>query len=165
MAFAAFILCEYIRFFALYPLGAPLHVFLTRFIDNKDTGPVLLSPFYLLIGCALPLWIEVRPSALARSAATLAIGVADATASAVGQKLGKTRWPQSSKTVEGTLAFVASLSLAGWVVHAVAPTSHWSWPAWLTTATALGLLEGTSDQNDNLILPIFSVVLISLFQL
>lgn len=126
---------------------------------------MLLSPFYLLLGCALPLWTEARPSALARSSAALALGVADAAASWAGQHWGRTRWPQSRKTVEGTLAFIASLAAAGYAIHLAAPAPHWSAPAWIATASALGLLEGVSEQNDNLTLPLYSLALTALFEL
>lgn len=167
VAFAVFIMCEYTRYFALYPLGAPLHVFLSRFLDSKDqNGPVILSPFYLLQGCALPLWLEARPSALARTTSILALGIADAAASVVGRKVGSTRWPQSRKTVEGTLAFVVSLTVAGLIIRAFWPgEGAFSLTAWILTATALGLFEGVSEQNDNLTLPIYSFVLTSLFRL
>lgn len=161
-------MCELTRFFALYPLGAPLHIFLSRFLDSKDqSGPVILPPFYLLQGCALPLWLEARPSALARTNSALALGVADAAASVVGRKFGSMRWPQSRKTVEGTLAFIASLTLSGVMVQTLCPSdgSGFRLPTWLLTCTALGLLEGVSDQNDNLTLPIYSFVLTSLFEL
>jgi len=58
VAFAAFTFAEYIRYFALWPLGASVHLFLNEFIDHKDSGTAILSHFYLLSGCAIPLWCE-----------------------------------------------------------------------------------------------------------
>ncbi len=58
VAFAVFIFAEYIRYFALYPLGAAIHVFLSEFIDAKDRGTAILSHFYLLTGCAGSVWLE-----------------------------------------------------------------------------------------------------------
>lgn len=58
VAFAAFTFAEYIRYFALWPLGASVHLFLNEFIDHKDSGTAILSHFYLLAGCACPLWFE-----------------------------------------------------------------------------------------------------------
>lgn len=57
-AFALFIFTEYVRYFALYPFGAAVHIFLSEFLDDKDNGSAILSHFYLLIGCAGPLWLE-----------------------------------------------------------------------------------------------------------
>jgi dolichol kinase len=57
-AFAMFIFAEYIRYFALYPFGASVHVFINEFLDTKDQGTAVLSHFYLLTGCAGSLWLE-----------------------------------------------------------------------------------------------------------
>lgn len=76
MAFALFTFSEYARYFALYPIGAPLHIFFSEFIDNKDSGPVILSHFYLLTGCAGGLWLEGR--GVNRFTGVLVLGVGDA---------------------------------------------------------------------------------------
>lgn len=76
VAFSLFTFCEYARFFALYPVGAPLHIFFTDFVDSKDSGPVILSHFYLLTGCAGGLWLEGR--GVNRYTGVLVLGVGDA---------------------------------------------------------------------------------------
>lgn len=58
VAFALFIFAEYVRYFALWPFGAAVHIFLSEFLDEKDKGSAILSHFYLLMGCAGPLWLE-----------------------------------------------------------------------------------------------------------
>lgn len=58
VAFAAFNFAEYIRYFALWPFGVSVHLFLNEFLDAKDSGTAILSHFYLLTGCASPLWLE-----------------------------------------------------------------------------------------------------------
>lgn len=57
-AFALFVFAEYVRYFALYPFGAAVHVFMNEFLDAKDSGTAILSHFYLLTGCAGALWFE-----------------------------------------------------------------------------------------------------------
>jgi dolichol kinase len=57
-AFALFAFLEYIRYFALWPFGAAVHVFINEFLDQKDSGTAILSHFYLLTGCAGALWLE-----------------------------------------------------------------------------------------------------------
>lgn len=57
-AFALFVFAEYVRYFALYPCGAAVHVFMSEFLDAKDCGTAILSHFYLLTGCAGALWFE-----------------------------------------------------------------------------------------------------------
>lgn len=94
MAFALFIFAEYIRYFAVYPFGAAVHVFLTEFLDHKDSGTAILSHFYLLTGCAVSVWIEryvnlsagvlpslnrtLSPSRILEFTGLLVLGVGDA---------------------------------------------------------------------------------------
>lgn len=75
MAFALFTFAEYARYFALYPIGAPLHIFFTEFVDSKDGGPVIVSHFYLLTGCAGGLWLEGQQ--INRFTGVLVLGVGD----------------------------------------------------------------------------------------
>jgi hypothetical protein len=76
-AFGMFTLAEYARYFALYPIGAPLHVFFSEFVaPDKDAGPVVLSHFYLLTGCAGGVWLEGR--GIKRFSGLLALGIGDA---------------------------------------------------------------------------------------
>jgi hypothetical protein len=59
VAFALFVFAEYIRYFAIYPLGVAVHIFMNEFLDTKDgNGTAILSHFYLLTGCAGALWLE-----------------------------------------------------------------------------------------------------------
>jgi dolichol kinase len=57
-AFALFVLAEYMWYFALYPLGAAVHMFMSDFLDSKDSRTAILSHFYLLTGCVEALWLE-----------------------------------------------------------------------------------------------------------
>ena len=57
-AFALFTFTEYVRYFALYPFGAAVHLFMNEFLDSKDGGTAILSHFYLLTGCANSVWFE-----------------------------------------------------------------------------------------------------------
>lgn len=57
-AFALFTFAEYVRYFAIYPFGAVVHLFMNEFLDHKDSGTAILSHFYLLTGCAGSVWLE-----------------------------------------------------------------------------------------------------------
>jgi dolichol kinase len=56
-ATSAMIMLEYHRYFNIWPLGGYIEPFLSRFMDSKDAGPAILAHIYLIIGCALPVWI------------------------------------------------------------------------------------------------------------
>ncbi|CAE6409999.1 unnamed protein product [Rhizoctonia solani] len=154
LAFALFTFSEYVRYFAIYPFGAAVHVFLSEFLDEKDGGTAILSHFYLLTGCALPLWLE-SPWRVLGLAGVIVLGVGDALASIVGKRLGFSRWfPSSGKTLEGTLAFAVSVFLCNWIVAAREFTSvHIDHMGCAVIMTAL--LEAFSKQNDNLTIPLY----------
>ncbi|KAM0750308.1 hypothetical protein T439DRAFT_249873 [Meredithblackwellia eburnea MCA 4105] len=160
VAFAFFTFCEYARYFALYPVGAPLHIFFSEFVDSKDSGPVILSHFYLLTGCAGGLWLEGR--GVNRFTGVLILGIGDAMASVVGKLIGRLRWPGTSKTVEGTIAFVVSIMFCAWVLRFTGLTSDFSMLRYMVATTLAGLLEACSAQNDNLVIPIFMWSMVSL---
>ena len=102
-----------------------------------DLGPLILSHIYLIVGCALPLWLT-RPSALqvhkglseqqmimivmswlSASSGIVATGIADALAAVFGKRFGRHRWVSGQshfrKTVEGTLGCLLGCFL-GWAV-------------------------------------------------
>ncbi|KAJ3512879.1 hypothetical protein NLJ89_g3256 [Agrocybe chaxingu] len=154
-AFALFTFAEYVRYFAIYPFGAAVHLFMNEFLDHKDSGTAILSHFYLLTGCAGSLWLE-GPSMLLQFTGILTLGLGDAAASIVGRRLGIHRWsPTSSKTVEGSLAFVASVFTAALLLRLVGVVEAFSNVRYLFVAAISAVLEALSDQNDNLTLPLY----------
>jgi dolichol kinase len=60
VALSLFVLMEYIRLARLPPFGASMHQFMQTYLDTRDAGIVVLTHTYLLIGCALPLWIHMH---------------------------------------------------------------------------------------------------------
>ncbi|KAG1882199.1 Fph type histidine kinase [Suillus subluteus] len=154
-AFALFIFAEYVRYFAIYPFGAAVHLFMNEFLEQKDSGTAILSHFYLLIGCAGPLWLE-EPSQLLQYTGILALGIGDALASIVGKRVGRHRWSStSSKTLEGSAAFVLSLVGCAWLLRLCGLTEEFSTLRYSIVVTLSCVLEALSDQNDNLTLPLY----------
>ncbi|KAF9951013.1 hypothetical protein BGZ70_001150 [Mortierella alpina] len=115
VALCGLIFVEYLRYFAVAPLGKEIHLFLVGFLDDRDGGPIILSHLYLLMGCAVPVWLAEH-HILAGLSGIFALGVGDAMASIVGKRFGRHRWPGTTKTVEGTVAFVASVMMAAGAV-------------------------------------------------
>ncbi|KAF8339816.1 uncharacterized protein EI90DRAFT_3144088 [Cantharellus anzutake] len=156
VAFSSFIFAEYVRYFALYPFGASVHLFLSEFLDEKDSGSAILSHFYLLTGCAGPLWLE-GSSRLLNCTGVFILGVGDALASIAGKRWGKHRWSENSpKTIEGTIAFwlgALGFPLALSTLGIVERFSGWRYTI---AALMSACLEAFSMQNDNLLLPIYS---------
>ncbi|GHJ88536.1 hypothetical protein NliqN6_4938 [Naganishia liquefaciens] len=156
LAFAAFNFTEYIRYFALYPFGAAVHLFLNEFLDeSKDGGTAILSHFYLLTGCASGVWLE-GPKTILSIFGALALGIGDALASIVGKRIGRMRWSSSSgKTVEGTIAFVVSVVFTACALMLTGCVGEFSIPLFTVMTTLVAMMEALSEQNDNLTLPIW----------
>ena len=84
--------------------------YVSSFIDERDSGELILTHLHLLLGCGLPILFNKFENLLGiiikiSGISVLAIG--DAAASAIGIKFGKHKWPGSKKSLEGTLgAFI-----------------------------------------------------------
>ena len=48
---------QLLRYFRMWPGGEGLHASLLPLLDSQDSGPLLLSHLYLLVGISLPLWV------------------------------------------------------------------------------------------------------------
>ncbi|ORX61115.1 hypothetical protein BCR36DRAFT_365699 [Piromyces finnis] len=158
VAFCAMLMIEVIRYFKVYPVGVAIHQFMITFIDQKDTGTAILSHIYLLIGCGMPVWLNsLSDNILPGVSGILALGVGDTMASIIGYRYGKTHWPKSKKTVEGTCGFIASITLFVLITNIIYNYgySFIQWIKFILFVILTGLLEAESNQNDNLILPLF----------
>jgi dolichol kinase len=155
LAFAVFTFAEYVRYFALWPFGVSVHLFLNEFLDSKDSGTAILSHFYLLAGCASPLWLEGRSEILSYMG-ILALGIGDALASIIGRRWGRLRWSTAlGKTVEGSVAFFASVLAASVGLWLFGLAEDFRPKRYTLTLGLATLLEAFSAQNDNLILPMY----------
>jgi len=66
---ACFCLLDLLRASQLPPLSKPLANFLAPFVDGRDNrGPVVISHIFLLVGCAVPLWLSLAAAQLAGDA-------------------------------------------------------------------------------------------------
>ena len=167
-----FVLCEALRICKLPPLGAILDDFMQPFLDPRDEGAAVLTHIYLLLGCAIPVWCD----AVLRAAKTdthpessslqllpfcglLSIGVLDSLAAVFGTRFGRTKWPGTRKSVEGTVcAVVGTLAIAEatnvYVCSARVPLHALAIPI-----VVVGLLEACTQQIDNVALPVVMVTL------
>ncbi|CAI2175947.1 4100_t:CDS:10 [Funneliformis geosporum] len=125
VAFAALIYLEYLRYFAVFPLGKQLHVFLSEFLDSRDAGPSILSHIYLLVGCAGCIWLD-GSSTLANISGIFTLGLGDSMASIIGRKYGRHRWPGAFKTIEGSIAFVVFIMIGAVILNLTASSNIWA---------------------------------------
>ncbi|KXS13399.1 hypothetical protein M427DRAFT_58640 [Gonapodya prolifera JEL478] len=159
VAQSLFIFLEILRFNRVPPIADALDSYLKHFTAKTDMGPLVVSHIYLLIGCAGPVWLDRlaggEPNVTAALSGIIALGVGDSLASLIGIRYGYTKWPGHSTSFEGSAAFVvgtlAAIAAVRWI---------WAVPSllsWMTVSIVIGasVMEATSFQNDNLILPIF----------
>jgi dolichol kinase len=80
VALGIFMLVECIRAASVPPFGLHIATFMRGFIDTREAGKVILTHTYLLLGCALPLWLCINPRqhALVANAGILSLGIGDA---------------------------------------------------------------------------------------
>lgn len=165
---AIFLLLDLIRASQLPPLSTPIARFLTPYVDGRDLrGPVVVSHIFLLIGCAIPLWLslaatkrsgddpwtgwEVESRDVSMLAGVVCVGMGDAAASLVGRRYGRRKWPWAGgKSLEGSLAFAVAVTVGllfgkiwltlGWTGSRQYHDSVWDWVSlcvWTTMKAAV----------------------------
>lgn len=61
VAFAAYVMSEIVRIHGMFPpYDKVMEQFLSQFLDYKDSGKLIVSHAYLLVGCAVPVWLEAK---------------------------------------------------------------------------------------------------------
>ncbi|KAK4185004.1 hypothetical protein QBC35DRAFT_504661 [Podospora australis] len=124
---AVFLLLDLLRASQLPPLSKPIATFLTPYVDGRDLrGPVVISHIFLLIGCAIPLWLslaalpregtgflqgwEVPTRDVSMVSGVVCVGLGDAAASLIGRRWGHRKWLWGGgKSIEGSLAFAVAV--------------------------------------------------------
>lgn len=131
---AIFLALDLLRASQLPPLSRPIARFLTPYVDGRDLrGPVVVSHIFLLIGCAIPLWLSLAslprssiptegtsPSSslgwelpvreIAMVSGVICVGLGDAAASLVGRRWGHRKWLWGGgKSLEGSAAFAVAV--------------------------------------------------------
>ncbi|KEF52618.1 uncharacterized protein A1O9_11461 [Exophiala aquamarina CBS 119918] len=180
---AVFLLLDLFRASQLPPISKPLTRFLAPYVDGRDhRGPIIVSHIFLLIGCAIPLWLSLAAAPrtgmepwigwdtttrdLSMVSGVICVGMGDAAASLIGRRYGKTKWYWAGgKSLEGSLAFAFAvtcglivcwswLRLGGWIPR---QDDSFAWALAKSSVAGLGasLLESTlTAANDNVVVPI-----------
>jgi dolichol kinase len=119
------------------------------FVRAKEEHRLTGTPPYIL-GIGLSLYFY-SPNIATAAICFLAFG--DVSATAIGERFGKTKI--RDKSLEGTLAFIVAAAAAGLVLSMTGtPVSAWVMAIGVLTAAGVELL--TLPVNDNLLIPIVS---------
>ncbi|KAL4710944.1 hypothetical protein ACJJTC_017909 [Scirpophaga incertulas] len=160
IAFGLLILLEALRKSKIDPISSTLQSVFDVYSDEKDNGCFAVTPLYLYIGLVCPLILTPRGApTLDRLAGVLSVGVGDSAASFFGSNYGSNKWPGSNRTYEGTLfnilsqvAMVYALLLLGVLDsrNTIIRTT--------LAAVVTSLVEAKTNQVDNLVLPLVTIV-------
>lgn len=124
-------------------------------------GPVVLNgATYVVVSLSLLLWLF--PPALAIPAFCMFM-LGDAAAALVGRAWGRTRWPKTNRTVEGTLAYCGMCAVVAAGVHLVGGPAPELIGLVAFIATTAVLEAAPLPINDNLVAPLGGAWILSLF--
>ncbi|MCJ1350483.1 MAG: hypothetical protein MMC33_000464 [Icmadophila ericetorum] len=186
---AIFLLLDLFRASQLPPVSRPLTYFLAPYVDGRDhRGPVIVSHIFLLIGCAIPLWLSLAATErtgmepfdgwdvvtrdLSMISGVVCVGMGDAAASLIGRRYGRRRWMWSGgKSLEGSIAFALAVVVGLSAARLWLLIGGWegdrgdSWP--LTLVKAIIAASGASfteavltGGNDNVVVPVILWLLV-----
>ncbi|KAH6648970.1 phosphatidate cytidylyltransferase [Truncatella angustata] len=179
-----FLILDLLRASQLPPLSKPLASFLAPYVDGRDLrGPVVISHIFLLIGCAIPLWLslgslprtgtgymegwEVPTREVSMVAGVICVGLGDAAASLIGRRYGHRKWLWGGgKSLEGSVAFAAAVFLGLMAAHIWLKVGGWptatpldSLPVTISKTTICASTASLTEAvltggNDNVVVPV-----------
>ncbi|XP_066145021.1 dolichol kinase isoform X2 [Euwallacea fornicatus] len=167
-----FFFLEILRLLRIPPFGTLLQDGYEVFRDEKDTGPLALTPIYLLVGVSLPLWLHPSPCDLTDSSqftilpllsGLATIGIGDTAASYFGSRIGRIKWENSSKTIEGTLACFISQVVFFLFIYYIGLLPQMTTEVVVRIVLSIivtSVVEAKTSQIDNLILPLIMYVIL-----
>lgn len=190
LVLAIFLTLDLLRASQVPPIAKPLAIFLEPFVDGRDSqGPIVVSHMFLLIGCAIPLWLSlasidrlttdsrfqgwnVSRREVAMVSGIICVGLGDAAASLVGRRYGRHRWIWGGgKSLEGSLAFAIAVAISltaatvwlrfGWSASASTDEVWVSMVKIAVAAVGSSLTEAVlTGANDNVVVPVILWILV-----
>jgi dolichol kinase/preprotein translocase subunit SecG len=162
-----------------------LDEFFQTFFDEKDLGAkeggFVVTHIALIVGCAIPLWFQHHYLSMNNNSSSLpsslihilmpylgiiTLGAGDAVGAIYGSFYGKMRWPESKRSVEGSIAMLLSMLVSVYILFGllgvVDYTSSKMIGSVLLILVPVVMLEAVTSQIDNFCLPLFAVILCSL---
>jgi len=161
IALALFIWLEAARI-ALPKITSRLSAYYQPFLEAQE-GPIALSHIYLLFGCAAPHALALTSKSISTQdhksllclVGVIVLGISDAAAAICGITFGTWHWPHSERTLEGSFAFFLASIVSFSLLIKGTLFVHLS-PVFILT-----VIEATTSQTDNLVLPLYAFALYS----
>jgi dolichol kinase len=132
--------------------------FMERCRNELDSGQMILSHFYLLIGCSLPFWL-CESLNISSFSGVISLGIGDSLASIGGKRFGRTTWhSKTRKTLEGSFfGFIGML--ISWIVLNELCSSKLPIEKIFFISISSCIWEALINLNDNLTLPLFTFII------
>ncbi|GJQ14468.1 hypothetical protein GpartN1_g6259.t1 [Galdieria partita] len=174
---AAFIsLCSIVALFLLIivELGRASHVYgirwwvndyMSALVDYRDNGTIYMTHLYLLLGSCFTLW-QHPPCSLLGMSGMVTLGIVDTTTACFGTFSGKTKWPGTYKTMEGTFSGMLLGVVSCYLLHILCVECSLQRMDWhivfiLSSSYLLStMLEAFTTQIDNLVVPLYHYVVL-----
>ncbi|KAG8185483.1 hypothetical protein JTE90_019741 [Oedothorax gibbosus] len=161
VALTIFILLEVCRIINAFIIGPVIEDAFQVFLDEKDSGFLILSHIYLLIGCSSPIWLygyssNSQSAHISLFSGVISVGFGDTAAAIGGTLFGQNNWKGSKKTYEGTIcAFTVQLITSLFFLSYGHVFSTWNVFLTVIAIFSTSILEAKTTQVDNLVLPLF----------
>lgn len=126
-----------------------------RLVDERDSGAVVVTHIYLLLGCSVITWAAPSLNEDLPKSALIAVCVQDGVAAAIGKRFGVNSWGRRGRTLEGS---------AGGVFAAVVAAYLWTTlplHVAIVAAVAAAVVEAFTDQVDNWTVPMTFCMVVS----
>jgi dolichol kinase len=169
-AIFVFLFVEGLRITSFPGIGMLIERYVAGFVDERDSGGLILTHLFLLLGLGLPVVLakgETSSGFLVQLCGLSVLAVGDAAASIVGVNFGRHRWPGTKKTWEGTAgAFIGTWVCLFLVQQLKEVDLSWQNIVALTIPSLIGALdEAFTTQIDNLTLPFVMIPFVMIAKL
>ena len=126
--------------------------------NELDCGEMILSHFYLLLGCSLPFFINPNNSLnISSFSGLISLGIGDSLASIGGKRFGKNTWhSKTRKTLEGSFFGFIGMFIT-WTFLNEFLLSKISIKKLVFISFSSTIWEALINLNDNLTLPLFTL--------
>jgi dolichol kinase len=169
-AIFVFLFVESLRVTHFPYIGALIERYVADFVDERDSGGLILTHLFLLLGLGLPVVLsknETRIGFLVQLCGLSVLAVGDAAASIIGVNFGRHRWPGTKKTLEGTFGALVGTWLCLFLVQQLKEVDlSWQNMVAILVPSLVGALdEAFTTQIDNLTLPFVMIPFVTFAKL
>ena len=175
-ALCIFVMIEFIRLYILQGDTIVINQYFELFVTGSEANAghaIILSHISLLMGCASSIWYSgIMDSPLVKMdevsevlipfSGLLTVGIGDSAAAVVGSSIGRRKWLNSNKTIEGSVAAYFSMLAFSFLIQFYKTGEFVSGkPLFLLCGRLflVTLAEVFVESNDNISLPLYLMII------